>query len=505
MKGSYARILLSFIVGLMLSGCANIVAPTGGKKDVRPPRLLSTSPADSALNTRVSKLELHFNEFLNLYNASAEVQISPLLSTPLNIVVVGKKVTVKIPDSLLRNNTTYRISFGGAIRDLHEDNPFKDYTYTFSTGGYFDSLMLNGKVIDAATGLPDTGISIVLYDATKSDSAIVKEKPLYISRTSGDGSFTMKGLPGREFRIYALRDGNGNLVFDGGNEKIGFIDKIVSPTDSLSTPIILKSFVEKATVFDTVSDRKGGGIGKMRSTADAKTTNAAELRYSVGVDTGDIKKRTFDITTSIGVTFNKPFDTINAGRVNLSYDSANISVEAAIRVARDTVKPEVLIIGTEWKENTVYTLRLLKGFATDSAGAQPMPSKYIFRTKYDDDYAKLQVNLPSKYFDRKYILMIVHNNDTIYQKPVTDTVVKLKRLDPGPYAMRIIVDANGNGVWDTGDLLAKLQPEEVIPFTGDLQLKAKWENIVDFEPKKSIKGNSDKKPSLGMGDKTQKN
>jgi hypothetical protein len=47
--------------------------------------------------------------------------------------------------------------------------------------------------------------------------------------------------------------------------------------------------------------------------------------------------------------------------------------------------------------------------------------------------------------------------------------------------MRVIVDENGNGQWDTGDLFLKRQPEMVIPYEGTLNLKAGWDNVIDFE------------------------
>lgn len=465
-------------------GCANIVPPEGGKKDIKPPKLLSVEPHDSTLNTRVTKIEMHFNEFLTLNSPASEVQISPLLPFPFSTTLVGKRVTVRIPDSLLQANTTYRISFGNAIKDLHEGNVFAGYNYTFSTGSYFDSLQLGGKVFDAATGLPDTGSLILLYSASKSDSVVVREKPLYLGRVTSGGNFSVKGLPYREFRMYVLKDGNNNLMFDGGTEKIGFIEKTVFPSDSVAEPVVLKIFAEKNTdTAKKVVEKKEQSASGLRR-GKKESADKSGITYQVAVDTFDNKKRTLDITKPITVTFSKHPDTLNTKRMNLSYDSSGISVEATFAVDTDSVKREVVYISSGWKENTLYTLRLLKGFVKDSTGTDAMPSKYIFRTKSDADYAKMQVNLPAKYFSKKYILMVVHDNDTVYNAPVTDTVVRLQKLQPGGYILRIIVDSNGNGVWDTGDLLEKRQPEEVIPYTDVINLKAGWENITDFEPNK---------------------
>lgn len=484
MKLSPLSYLLIFIV-LLSAGCANIATPTGGKRDTIPPKLTRISPADSLLNTRVSRIEMHFNEYVTVSDVNTEVQISPLLPIPVSMLSYGKKVVAKIPDTLLHDNTTYRISFGKSIKDLHEGNPMKPYTYVFSTGSYFDSLKLNGKVIDAATGKADTGVYIMLYDASESDSAVVRKKPLYVIKTITP-DFVIDGLPHRPFKMYALKDANANLVYDGKGEKIGFIDSVFYPSDTITTPITLKVFTENLidTIKTTTDSTKTSPFKK-------KKQNIAKegLLYSVNVDTSNLKKGTFDITKPLTIQFNADIDTINSGRINLSYDSSDIAVESPFTAQKDTSKNNTILITANWRESTVYTLRLLKGFARDSSH-EAMPSKSIFRTKGDEDYSKMTIHLPSKYFDTKYVLLVRNDKDTVYQKPVTDTMVHLTRLAPGNYSMFVIVDENHNGKWDTGDLFLKRQPEEVIPYGDPVPLKASWENTYDFEqvkPKNKLK------------------
>jgi hypothetical protein len=487
-----ARYFLLFIILCISVGCANIVPPAGGKKDTTPPKRIAITPADSQLNTRVSKIEMHFNEFVTVSDITTEVQVSPLLPIPISVVATGKRVNVKIPDSLLQENTTYRISFGRAIKDLHEGNPMKPYTYTFSTGSYFDSLQLNGTVIDAATGRPDTGVFILLYDASESDSAVVRKKPKYIGRV-GNGSFSVQGLPYREFKIYALKDANANLIYDGKGEKIGFIDSTVFPADSAGALIVIKTFAED--IKDTSTKPKESAFKRK------KPEFTKDFFYNVSVDTTNINKGSYDITKPLQIQFNKSVDTFNKGRVYLNYDSLGIAVEAPFTLDTDTVRKDILLLNTNWKENAIYTLRLLKGFAKDSARAEVNPSRYTFRTRSDDDYSKLTIHLPTKYNSTKYVLLVRSETDTVYMKPVTDTMVHLTKLKPGAYSMFVIVDKNGNGKWDTGDLFEKLHAEDVIPFDEAMQLKAGWDNTYDFEKivipkpgKGSSPGKRDKAP-----------
>ena len=489
-------LLVILIASVVLgAGCANQTMPTGGRKDIIPPKLLSITPADSLKNTRVKRIELNFDEYITVNDVVKEVQISPILAIQPVTTSNNRKVIVKIADTLLEEHTTYRVSFGIAIRDLHEGNVFANYTYVFSTGAYFDSLQLAGKVVNALTGLPDSGgANVVLFYDSDNDSAIVRRKPRYITRTGKDGSFTFKGLPGKKFRIYALRDANDNLIYDKSGEMIAFNEQVFSPADTLKQQLILKLFTELDTAtkhpdsLATGKDNRRGGVGGHQPAA---ATNKENFSYSVNIDTSAAGMRSFDITQNIVISFNK-MPTLNKDKITLSYDSNGVSNPAIINFILDTAHTGVLKINALWHENTVYTLRLVKGFAKDSAGAQAMPSKYNFRTKEDEDYGKINIQLPFKYNNPRFVLVVLMNNEVYYQHKITTATVPLTKLTPAKYTFRIIDDKNGNGKWDTGDLFLKIQPEDVIPYEGEVNLKPGWENVVDFDKKPNKKKLSDR-------------
>jgi len=475
---------ICFILSLMLmAGCANIVPPGGGPKDETPPGLVSISPADSQLRTRVSEIILQFDEYIELKDAATQVQISPLLPIPLTVTGLNKRVKVVIPDSLLLEETTYRISFGSAIQDIHEGNAYKAKGYTFSTGDYFDSLSLAGTVYDARTGLPDTSALVMLYSADESDSAIVRHKPMYVVHADPSGNFLLQGLPPRMFRLYALRDANGNLTYDGGSEWIAFIDSAIRPTAGTTADLRLRTFPESMgnTTSDSGSNSREPAVSAFSRGRTVSSKDIAAGAYRVGVDTGEVTKRTQEITEPITILLSRRLSgTMNPSRIFLSLDSAGTTIEMPLHITRD-MTGLLYRLATEWREDAVYTLRLQKGFAADSSGADLLPGRYIFRTKRDEDYGKLRVHLPSKYYGRSHILQVVNERDTVYQQPVTDTMVNLLRIQPGMYTMRIIEDVNENGRWDAGDLFLRRQPEVVVPYNNIITLKPGWEQEIDFE------------------------
>jgi hypothetical protein len=486
-------ILLAFIC--INAGCANITAPTGGKKDKIPPKLLIIDPADSVLNTRVKRIEMHFDEYITVADVSKEVQMSPIIAIAPTVIGLNKHVIVKIVDTLLEDNTTYRISFGNAIKDLHEGNPFPKYTYTFSTGPYFDSLILKGTVINALTGLPDSaGVSVELYSASENDSAVVRHKPKYITKADASGSFLFKGLPKRSFRIYALKDANGNMVYDGIGEMIAFNDNAVTPGDTAVQPVLLKMFAE---IPDTGTTKSTDSLAKTKIEGRLKNKGKQSKKdstftYGVNIDSSNAGNRTFDIMRFIKITFNKP-PVLNQEKIRLAYyDKDSNVISPAVSMGIDSLHPSELYIKTSWIENTVYVLRLAKGFAKDTSGIEVMPSKYVFRTFDEDDYGKIKVHLPTKYIDKHFVLLVNSDNDTLWQKPITDTIVNIPNVLPAKYTFRIIVDKNGNGIWDTGDLLGRKQPEEIVPYSEPLNMKAGWDISIDFEQKPKPKRMSEK-------------
>jgi hypothetical protein len=476
MYAPVSRLALLLLIFILAAGCANIVPPSGGDKDITPPRLIKVSPADSGFNVRTSRIRFDFDEYITVTDAGTQVIISPLLPVPPVVTSFNKHVTIVVPDSLLEPNTTYRITLGNAVRDLNENNVYKGRSYIFSTGAYFDSLSLSGNVTDATTGLPDTTTTILLYNAQDGDSAVVKKRPLYATHVDGSGNFTFQGLPGRRFNIYALRDKNANLVFDDPTEWVAFREGEVLPGQDSSSNIALSVF--PAAGADTVN-ATGASRGGFRREASRRTPGS--VGYNVAVDTSDTKKRSQDINRPLEIIFAGSLGQMDAGKFFLSYDSTGITTEAAVKVQQDTVR-RLITLATPWAENTLYTLRLQKGFAKDTAGADYLPGRYTFRTKRVDDYASLTIHLPTKYYGKGYVLQVTNETDTIYKQPVLDSNVALLRIPPGNYKLLIIEDRNGNGIWDTGDLLARKQPERIIPFGRTILLKPGWENQQDFEP-----------------------
>lgn len=229
--------LAVLVLGLMATACASIGRPEGGARDEKPPVFVSSNPAVGATNVKRQRVDLYFNENVQLEDAFNKVIVSPAQKDNARVSANGRHVTVELQDSLLPN-TTYTIDFADAIKDLNEGNVLDGFTTYFSTGDTIDSLRISGMVFDARTLEPAQGMLVGVY-SNLADTAI-RTLPLErIARTNQLGQFTIHNLKAGDYHIFALEDMNRDFKWDR-SENIAFYPMTVSP------------YVEEITVVDTL-------------------------------------------------------------------------------------------------------------------------------------------------------------------------------------------------------------------------------------------------------------
>lgn len=215
-------------VASLVVSCAKMGQPDGGWYDETPPHVVGASPADRAVNSGAKKVTILFDEFIKIENATEKVVVSPPQLEQPEIKASGKRIEVKLADSL-KANTTYTIDFSDAISDNNEGNPLGNYTYSFSTGGEIDTLQVAGCVLQADNLEPVKGTLVGLYSEF-ADSAFVTIPMLRVARTDSRGRFVIKGVAPGAYRVYALNDADGNYQFSQKSEQIAFMRDSIVPT-----------------------------------------------------------------------------------------------------------------------------------------------------------------------------------------------------------------------------------------------------------------------------------
>jgi hypothetical protein len=515
--------------------CAQITPLTGGKKDTTPPKAIRLTPANTSINFNSKIIEIEFDEYIALKDIAGQFIITPQTKVNPEIETSGKKLKIIFSDSLLPN-TTYKLAFGNAITDINESNVLQNFEYIFSTGTSIDSLKLSGQVNYAFDKNAAAQILVGLYDINSKDSVIFKNKPLYISKTNAAGIFKFNYLPNSSYKIVAIKDDNKNLLYDGSEEQIAFLNEFVNSNDTntinlaVSKEIPSKSFVKKSFASEygkvyviynkpqldiinvTADGLSNYNINNLKDTLtlyynQRYDTLVTYIKYeSKKTDTLNIKiisKKTFDkqkstikysLETNIKTTL--PYYQFPTFETNVSFKSNNLVDEKIILIEKiDSIskKPAIKIMrNTGWtnkfevqyifKPEASYTLTIEKGAITDKDHRVNDSISYQFKTTLIDDYATLKLKL---LFPRKenYLVMLLNSKFQIVDErsenfslsTASDKILEYKNLPAGNYFIKVVEDANKNRVFDVGNYFLRQQPEKVFVNTTPIKLLAGWE------------------------------
>jgi hypothetical protein len=450
-----------FFTLLLLASCANIVAPTGGPQDRTAPKMVGSSLADSSLNFKGGAIKLNFDE--NILSTGIVLETFPLTSTAPKVSVHKKTLTVLLPDSILEDNTTYRLNFGNTVKDIYEGTAYNNLGLTFSTGNSLDSLFLQGIVIQAATGKADTGIQVLLYSKINSDSDVTFKKPLYVSKVNETGGFLFTNLPNKSFYIYAVKNTNNNYVYDAPSERIAFLENRVTANNNSKEKITLLSFLE---VADTAKPKSILG----RKGAALNTT------VKINVDTTNSTKRTLDITQPITLTYPTEISNLDKSKIRLFQDSI---LDASAIIELDSTK-KIISIKTDFLQDANYKLQLLEGYIVDSIQGKGVEFK--FKSKKEIDYGTIKFQYKKELGTYNKILQLWSDNKLLASRKAGSGIETFNMLSPGTYSFRLIHDENNNGKWDNGSFKnVKRQPEKTEEYPVPILLKANMENKITWE------------------------
>lgn len=600
MKFSSLHILPLCVIIFILYACASTGTPDGGPYDETPPKFVRSTPEPNAINNQRKKISIEFDEFIKIENAAEKVIISPPQSEAPEVKASGKRVLVEFFDSL-RENTTYTIDFGDAIVDNNEGNPMGDFAYAFSTGDRIDTMQVSGTVLNAQDLEPIKGIQVGLHK-NLNDTAFTSLPFDRISRTDSRGRFTIKGIAPGKYRIYALKDGNQNYLFDSKTEIIAYSDSLIVPsmepasrqdttwnafdtlkidtiikvnyTRFMPDDIVLRAFKEETTMqylsksereqlnrfslyfsakADTLPTVKGldfdekdafviepsinndtirywikdsvlcekdtltiqldylytdslgklvpkrdtlvmmNKVNKEKRMAMAKeeqekkekelkkkqkkgdTINVVETKFfNMNVDAPS----SMDINKNICISFEEPVQSIDTSMIHIDLKVDTLWQAERFLFVADSLLPRKYYILSDWKPGNEYRLTIDSTAIKSIYGLHTNKVENTVKIKNLEEYGTLYLNISGA--GNNAVVQLLNSSDAVVreQKVKANNTCDFYFLQPNTkYYIRMYIDSNNNGKWDTGTYDKKIQPEQVYYFPKVWEMKANF----DFE------------------------
>ncbi len=205
---------------------------------------------------------------------------------------------------------------------------------------------------------------------------------------------------------------------------------------------------------------------------------------------GDKNQRAdWDLNKKIELTFYNPIDTdINILPITIS-DSLN---QFPVLLQIDSNDSRKVFIEYNWKPETKYDIIFQQGQLKDIFGLSNSSDTIKILTRKTDAYSSLTTSIINKsgyniiFQLLKFDLTLVEEKYLSienFSTPDNRYTVKINFLLPGVYKLRAIIDVDKNGKWTPGDIKNNILPETVIIFPVDQNLRANWENEIDWEIK----------------------
>lgn len=514
----------------LLASCATVTTPTGGPKDELPPQLVESTPRNNQLRFSGKNIELTFSEYVKLNNPKEEIIIIPTAGKKTEFVAKNNRVLIK-PELDWKPNTTYTINFREAVQDITESNEAVDLKLAFSTGNYLDSLKMEGTITEALSELPPDKITVAVF---RSDTFnIFDDVPEYFTKANKEGNFSITNLQPGTYRVYAFDDKNKNLKVESKNEKFAFKpDPIVLDKNTKnitlrlvnidSRPLKLNSIRTQSDIntirfnkyLETYSFKSSTKLltsfGADQTEVIAYYPNTASDSLSIQltatdsiqqkIDTliyikrdknerieeqfrvsyGDAKLNQETKAFTFSATYNKPLKSINLDSAVIKADSATQYTFQPTHARIDTINKKIFLNHTiETKDPKLQpSLILGKGFLISIDNDSTKAEKKQIKVTTSETTAILQIEIQTK--ETHFITQVLDLNNRILETRTNEKKSTFKYLNPENVKIRVIIDANKNGKWDTANYLTNTEAERTVYYQAedkkyDTPLRANWE------------------------------
>ncbi|GHA64651.1 Ig-like domain-containing protein [Pontibacter akesuensis] len=528
------KLVKSIITAGMLAGiaaCATQSPPEGGPKDEKPPKLVSSNPKDQQLNVDTRTIRLMFDEEVQPASLNKELLITPNINNPYKVITKRNELTLEF-EKPLEDSTTYTLNFRNGITDITEKNKAQGLRLSFSTGAFIDSSRVSGQVVDLLLQTPVKDAVVALY-RTEDTLTIRKNRPYYLTTTDAQGSYSLQNVKQGNYRIYAIVDKNNNSFYDSEAESIAYLTApiaITPETDSVKLqtvridtkkPLLLarnkfsdrlvanynegiQQFVAlSATGKDTLvskiaADGKFAELFKTSNFSGGKAiVSAVDSAGNIGTDTLNIAfegQRASRITGAqvkvlntggtggytsgqpVVVELQTPVRIVGKAPLRLMADSTLVQeLTYPEQVSLDRTNTELRFNMPALTNNRIRQLTVVldtTAVVPLEGGPLTIPALQLSVSEAKGT-GTISGRVNTAY--TSYTVQLLNNAGKLVKQQQGKKTYKFDNVVPGTYRIRVLIDANKNGKWDSADPTFEQAPEPVYIHPKTFEVRANWE------------------------------
>ncbi len=162
--------------------------------------------------------------------------------------------------------------------------------------------------------------------------------------------------------------------------------------------------------------------------------------------------------------FEYPLNRIDSGAIRLLETDPEKKLkprEIPLHFVRDTARLLCWQLRADWRQGSEYELLIPEGALNDVAEQHNDTIRAKYTISDPEKFALVKLHVEGKDDDSRYIIQLLDgSNKTLQEKrDVTTGDYRFNYVPEGEIKFRVTEDRNGNGKWDTGNVVERLQPE----------------------------------------------
>ena len=182
------------------------------------------------------------------------------------------------------------------------------------------------------------------------------------------------------------------------------------------------------------------------------------------------------------LTFDTPLAVADTSKIHLYSKHDTLWYRSPFLVREKVNVPRTYEVIGEWRPDIEYSLEIDSAAFVDIYGSVSNTAKKGFKVKSNDAYGTIFMTLDGMR-GKNVVAQLVSSTDAVMKEVRTHTGdAEFFYVNPNTYYLRIFVDENNNGKWDTGNYDEGRQAETIYYYPSKIECKEKWDFTETWSP-----------------------
>ena len=182
------------------------------------------------------------------------------------------------------------------------------------------------------------------------------------------------------------------------------------------------------------------------------------------------------------LTFDTPLAVADTSKIHLYSKHDTLWYRSPFLVREKVNVPRTYEVIGEWRPDVEYSLEIDSAAFVDIYGSVSDAAKKGFKVKSNDAYSTIFMTLDGMR-GKNVVAQLVSSTDAVMKEVRTQTGdAEFFYVNPNTYYLRIFVDENNNGKWDTGNYDEGRQAETIYYYPSKIECKEKWDFTETWSP-----------------------